>query len=179
MFSLKAPAVTLVLLSLAPMGADPALADTREAIGATLNDKVEVPIDEVPAAAMAIARTKRPALKFTGAEREMRNGHEYLDLEGHDDTGNVIELDLMRGETGWVVVEIQRDVMWEVVPSIVRDALTQNMPGIKPDRIIESDQDNGTIVYEFFTKDGAGKESKYEVSLTGEEAMFLKEEWQH
>ena len=179
MFSLKAPAVTLVLMSLVPLSAAPALADTREEVGATLNEKKVVPIGEVPAAALAIAREKRPALEFTHAEKEMRNGHEYLDLEGHDDTGNVIELDLMHGETGWVVVEIQRDVMWEVVPTLVQETLLENVPDIKPDRIIESDQDNGTIIYEFFIRDDRGQETKYEVSLTGEDAMFLKEEWKH
>ncbi|WP_020398320.1 hypothetical protein [Kordiimonas gwangyangensis] len=177
MFSLKAPAVTFVLMSLVPI-APQAVADDQE-VGATLHEKSDVAIANVPAEAMAVAREKRPALTFTKAEREMRGGHEYIDLEGHDDTGNVIELDLMHGETGWVVVEIQRDVMWEVVPTLVQEELMQNVPGIKPDRIIESDQDNGTIVYEFFVRDNAGKESKYEVSLTGEEAMFLKEEWKH
>ena len=91
----------------------------------------------------------------------------------------MIELDLMHGETGWVVVEIQRDIMWEVVPTLVQETLMQHVPEVKPVRIIESDQDNGTIVYEFFTRDGAGMEKKYEVSLTGEDAMFLKEEWKH
>ena len=174
MFSLKAPAtaLALVLTAATGVGAD-------EEVGKTLNNKVDVPINNVPAEVMAVAREKRPALTFTEAEKEMRGGHEYFDLEGHDDTGNVIELDLMHGETGWVVVEIQRDIMWEVVPTLVQETLMQHVPEVKPVRIIESDQDNGTIVYEFFTRDGAGMEKKYEVSLTGEDAMFLKEEWKH
>ncbi|WP_262692161.1 hypothetical protein [Kordiimonas aestuarii] len=177
MLSLKTPTIALALLALTPVThAD----DHAREVGKSLNHKMEVPIAEVPAAVLAAATAKRPALKFTEAEKEMRGGRQYFDLEGHDDTGNEIELDMMLDDDGqWQVVEIQRDVLWEIVPALVQEELLGHVPGVKPARIIESDQDNGTIIYEFYTRDANGIEAKYEVSLTGEEATFLKEEWQH
>lgn len=174
MISLKASAAAVVFLLMTPVSIS--LADE---IGKSLNHKIEVPISDVPPEVLAVARAKRPALTFTEAEKEMRGGRQYFDIEGHDGAGNEIELDIMLGETGWIVVEIQRDVTWSEVPERVRDTLLANVPGVTADRIIESDQDNGTIIYEFFVRDSAGKEAKYEVSLTGEDAAFLKEEWQH
>jgi hypothetical protein len=61
----------------------------------------------------------------------------------------------------------------------VQEALMANVPGVKPARIIESDQDNGTIIYEFFTRNENGEEAKYEVGLTANTATFLAEEWKH
>jgi hypothetical protein len=174
MISKKTSVAALVLLLMTPV-----TFVTADEIGKSLAHKVDVPISDVPPEVLAVARAKRPALTFTEAEKEIRGGRQYFDLEGHDDAGNEIELDMMLGDTGWVVVEIQRDLTWDMVPEQVQEKLHANVPGVTPARIIESDQDNGTIVYEFFTRDKAGKESKYEVSLTGEEAMFLKEEWKH
>ena len=175
MVSIKTPVLILALALMTPV----TYAESHD-VGKSLNHKVAVPIAEVPAAVLAAATAKRPALKFTEAEKEMRGGRQYFDLEGHDDTGNEIELDMMLDDDGqWTVVEIQRDVLWNVVPALVQEELLAHVPGVKPARIIESDQDNGTIIYEFFTRDESGAEAKYEVSLIGEEGTFLTEEWKH
>ncbi|WP_417450405.1 hypothetical protein [Kordiimonas sp.] len=178
MLSRKTPAVIAALLIMTPVTSS--MVQAEGDVGASLNHKVSVPVADIPPAVLMAAKAKRPGLTFTEAESETKGGHHYYDLEGHDNAGREIELDLMLGEDGqWQVVEIQRDVLWQIVPALVQEELMANAPGVKPARIIESDQDNGTIIYEFYTRDANGVEAKYEVALKGEEATFLREEWQH
>ncbi|MFC3053757.1 hypothetical protein [Kordiimonas pumila] len=177
MFSYKLSAVTLLLFAVPAFTA--ASVGEEMQVGTTLNKKVAVPVSEVPAAVLAAVKAKRPELKVEEAEKEIRNNNQYFDIEGTDASGNEIELDLVLEDGIWAVVEIQRDIAWKTVPHSVQEVLTHKVPGIAPARIIESDQDNGMIIYEFFTRDTEGTEAKYEVSFEDEKAVFLTEEWKH
>ena len=148
-------------------------------VGATLNDKSGVAIAEVPEAVLAAARAARPDLTFSEAEREVRNGIVYFDVEGTTAAGDEIELDIMQDGAGWRVVEIQRDIGAGDLPDAVRTVLFENAPGIVPARIIESDQGDGIIIYEVFTRSASGEERKYEVKYDGITAEYLTEEWAH
>ena len=148
-------------------------------IGASLTKKVDVAIEDVPPAVLEAARERRPDLEFTAAEREQRGGRVYYDVEGVSPDSAEIELDIMQDGDGWKVVEIQRDIEFEEAPEPVRAALAQKAPGVVPDRIIESDQGDGVIIYEFFDRAPDGAESKYEVKFDGYTAVFLTEEWAH
>ena len=56
---------------------------------------------------------------------------------------------------------------------------TANEQPFAPTRIIESDQDNGIVIYEFFGADAAGEETKIEVKLENGAAEVLQAEWEH
>lgn len=156
------------------------VADDHDAeVGSTLNQKVSVELADIPAEVLAVVKAKRPDMTVSEAEYEVKHDDQYYDVEGTDADGNEIELDLILEAGQWMVVEIQRDLSWDAVPEAVQIALHGSAPGVVPDRIIESDQDNGTIVYEFFTRDDEGKETKYEVALEEGEATFLADEWEH
>ena len=148
-------------------------------IGASLNDKSDVSIDDVPEAVLAAARAVRPDITYTEAEKETRNGVTYYDVGGEDVNGQEVELDIMQDGDGWRVVEVQRDISFDETPDAVKAALLAAAPGAEPARIIESDQTDGVIIYEFYTRDIDGAESKYEVKLENGEAEFLEEEWAH
>lgn len=150
-----------------------------EEAGASLSDKKEVAISEVPADVMTAARAARPDVDFTEAEYEAKNGTEYYEVAGNDANGEEIELDIMREDAGWRVVEIQRDITLEAMPPAAREALLAKHPAIKPARIIESDQGDGVIIYEVYTRDAAGKEAKTEVKFEAGAAEVLAEEWAH
>ncbi|TNE60882.1 MAG: hypothetical protein EP335_17750 [Alphaproteobacteria bacterium] len=177
MHAFKLPALAAAFFVMTPVTYVPATA--LQEVGSSLNHKAMVPIAEVPVEVLTAAKLKRPGMTFEKAEEEKKGGNHYFDIEGKDADGNEIELDMVLTDTGWQVVEIQRDLAWDDVPAAVRETLTAHVPGVQPARIIESDQDNGTIIYEFFTRDAHGKEAKYEVKLTGGETEFLKDEWQH
>jgi hypothetical protein len=153
-------------------------ADKSE-IGASLNQKSDVDIAEIPAAVLAAAHAVRPNIEFTEAEKEVRNGVTYYDVGGLDESGEEIELDIMQDGDGWRVVEVQRDISFGETPEMVKSALRAETPEIAPARIIESDQTDGVIIYEFYTRDANGAEAKYEVKLENGEAEFLTEEWAH
>ena len=148
-------------------------------IGASLNEKSDVSIDEVPEAVLAAARAVRPDITYTEAEKETRNGVTYYDVGGEDVNGQEVELDIMQDGDGWRVVEVQRDISFDETPDAVKAALLAAAPGAEPARIIESDQTDGVIIYEFYTRDADGAEAKYEVKLENGEAEFLDEEWAH
>jgi len=148
-------------------------------IGASLNDKVDVAIKDAPKDVLAVAKAARPNIAFTEAEREVKNDTIYYDIGGVDGNGDEIELDIMQDGDGWRVVEIQRDISLDQTPEAVRDALFANAPDVKPARIIESDQGDGVIIYEFYTVADDGTEQKFEIKLEGENAEFLTEEWVH
>lgn len=148
-------------------------------VGATLNEKADISIDDVPAAVLEAARAVRPNVNYTEAEMEIRNGVTYYDVGGEDENGQEVELDIMQDGDGWRVVEVQRDISFDETPEPVKAALLASAPGVEPARIIESDQTDGVIIYEFYTRDADGAEAKYEVKFENGEAEFLTEEWVH
>lgn len=149
--------------------------DTKK-VGSTLNEKYELTLDQIPESAMSAIIKFSPEFVAKEVEKELKHGNTYLDVEGLDGKGNEIEFDMLEQENGmWKVVEIQRDLTLEQCPKIVIDAL----PEISPKRIIESDQTNGIVIYEFYTVADNGEEKKYEVKVENNQAELLSEEWSH
>ena len=133
---------------------------------------------DVPQAVLDVVKAARPDLAVTEAEYETRDGREYYDVGGLLPGGEEIELDMTLVDGAWTVVEIQRDIDVEQAPAPVVAALNAGVPDWEATRIIESDQGDGTIVYEFFGPGGDGT-AKYEVKWTDSEATLLTEEWAH
>lgn len=149
-------------------------------IGATLNEKVELDIAEVPATALSAITAIEPGFEPREAEKEFKHGNNYLDVEGLLNDGREIEFDLLETDDGWQVVEIQRDLSWDQVPQQVAAALLDESPGYHPRRIIESVQHGQDItVYEFYAIDSNGKESRTEVKVEAGSAKVLEQEWMH
>ncbi len=69
-----------------------------------------------------------------------------------------------------------RDIGMEQVPERVRGALETKFPIWRPDRIIENDQGDGVMVYEFFGKDDAGKATRIEIRWAEGHAELLIDE---
>lgn len=141
--------------------------------------KQDTTLESVPADVLKAARAARPGLEIAAAEHEVRDGREYYDLGGTLPDGSELELDLTRAEGAWTVVEIQRDISLEAVPGDVRAALAAAQPDWQPTRIIESDQGDGVIIYEFFGSGPDGAELKREVKWAGGVARLLEDEWLH
>lgn len=141
--------------------------------------KQETGLDAVPAAVLAAARTARPDLNIEEAEYETRNGNEYYDVGGTLPDGSELELDMTLLDGVWTVVEVQRDIDYDVAPEAVRDALTAHAADWMPNRIIESDQGDGVIIYEFFGPGETDEPKKIEVKLEDGATEVLADEWVH
>lgn len=141
--------------------------------------KQETALEAVPDEVLQVARRARPDLAVGEAEFEVRDGREYYDVGGTLPDGSELELDMTRVDGKWTVVEIQRDVGLDEVPGAVRDALAGHSPGWVPERIIESDQGDGVIIFEFFGQGRGGETVKTEVKFEGAVAEVLTDEWQH
>jgi hypothetical protein len=136
-------------------------------------------LDAVPEAVLAAARAARPDLEIAEAEYETRDGNEYYDVGGTLPDGSELELDMTLQGGAWTVVEIQRDIAYAAAPAVVRDELSAHAAGWTPDRIIESDQGDGVIIYEFFGPGETGEPKKIEVKLEQGKAEVLVDEWLH
>jgi hypothetical protein len=136
-------------------------------------------LQAVPEEVLRAARVARPELELEAAEHEVRNGQDYYDLAGKMPDGSEIELDLTTVGGIWTVVEIQRDVGIDQVPEQVRNALSTANPKWMPHRIIESDQTDDVIIYEFFGPGPDGDETKVEVRWEAGTAEVLRDEWLH
>lgn len=132
----------------------------------------------VPAEVLAAATAARPNLQVTAVEHEQREGNDYYDVAGLLD-GAEVELDITRVDGRWTVVEVQRDITAEQVPAPVAAALASAHPAFKANRIIESDQGDGIVIYEFFGPGKDGQDSKVEVKSEGSQAEVLASEWIH
>ena len=145
-------------------------------IGSTLNKKFNVDLADVPEAVKAVIRAANPDFKMQEAQKELKHGNTYFDIEGLDANGNEIEFDMLLEEDGsWRIAEIQRDLSLEQCPKAVADLFTTSVPNVTPARIIESDQGDGVIIYEFYTVENK-LERKYEIKMQVE---LLEKEWKH
>ena len=167
--------VTIILFGLGACGG-PEAGDGRkvEASGKEATD-----LDAVPAEVMAVARAARPDLAISEAEYETRDGNEYYDVGGTLPDGSELELDMTKLDGAWTVVETQRDIGVDMLPGGVADLLGSEFPEWLPDRIIESDQGDGVIVYEFFGSDDSGESTKIEIKWEQDQAELLADEWIH
>jgi hypothetical protein len=141
--------------------------------------KIDTGLEAVPDGVLRAAREARPELKPGSAEYERRDGREYYDLEGTLPDGSELELDITLADGAWTVVEVQRDIALKQVPGGARQALETERPDWRPHRIIESDQGDGLVIYEFFGPGPAGEELKVEVKWNDGEAEVLRDEWIH
>lgn len=107
-------------------------------------------LDAVPAAVRQAAHAVRPDLEIVEGEYETRGGNEYFEVGGTLPDGSELELDMTLQDGVWTVAAVQRDIGIELAPAVVRDALRAHAADWTPNRIIESDQGGGIIVYEFF-----------------------------
>ena len=150
--------------------------DPSKDVGSTLHNKMEVALADVPASIKSIIKTDYPKFTMQEAEKELKHGNTYFDIEGLDEDGNDLEFDMLLGKDGtWSIAEIQRDLSEKQTPEKVVELFRQQTKNVAIARIIESDQGDGVIVYEFYTVEDS-KEKKYEIKV---ELTFLEKEWQH
>ena len=178
------PALLLVVLTIAACSEAPqepprAVEQQVPSAAVESSGKEKIPLDALPHDVSAAARDARPNMNIVAVEHELRNGNEYYDVAGHLPDGAEIELDITRVSDRWTVVEVQRDIVLDAVPEEVSAALAQASPSFQVDRIIESDQGNGLVIYEFFGVGPDAEERKIEVRYEGTQAEVLASEWEH
>ena len=141
--------------------------------------KEEMALELLPEDVRAAALAASPGFSITEVEHETRDGKEYYDVGGILADGSERELDITRINGVWTVVEVQRDIGMDMVPADVAAALAAGVPDWAPTRIIEADQGDGTIIYEFFGPGSGDERDKHEVKWTDGTAELLADEWVH
>lgn len=141
--------------------------------------KQAVSLGDLPEGVVEAVSEARPGLVIAEAEYETRNGAEYYDVGGTTPEGSEIELDLTQIDGRWTVVESQRDIADSETPAQVRNALYAAKPDFKIVRIIESDQGDGVVIYEFYQENSDGAREKAEVKFEAGVAALLETEWRH
>lgn len=141
--------------------------------------KQDMSLRDLPPAVSDLVQARSPGFSPQEAEVETRNGQIYYDVEGIRADGQEIEFDITQIDGSWTIVEVQRDIGLRETPDTVRASLEQAYPEFAPRRIIESDQGDGVVIYEFFGPGIDGPDTKIEVRYEGGQAEVLAEEWVH
>lgn len=141
--------------------------------------KQAIDLGAIPPPILELVSARSPGFEPADAELEIRNGQTYYDIEGETATGDALEFDITQIDGQWAIVETQRDIAWEAAPPAVRDSLKAAAPDFLLRRIIESDQGDGVIIYEFFGSQESAPETKLEVRYADGVAELLTEEWVH
>lgn len=160
------------LTSYAGGNADPAK------VGSTLNKKVEINVADIPADVLSVVMEAQPDFTIKEVEKEFKHGKTYFDIEGEKADGSEIEFDLLLVGDTWKIMEIQRDLTLHQCPKEVVAAY-QEKTNFSPQRIIESKQTSGEVIYEFYSTLTNGKEVKHEVKFHQGKAEVLETEWEH
>ncbi len=153
--------------------------EKNKEIGADLHQKTSLPTNEIPEKVLKLIEQEVSGFKAQAAVTEFKNGMRYMDVEGKLPDGREIEFDLMLENEQWKVVEVQQDINPDEAPESVLAALNKSYPAFKIDRVIESNQGDGVIIYEFYSVQSNNKTVKQEVKLESGKAQILDQEWRH
>lgn len=135
----------------------------------------EIDPADMPSDVRALAEGAAEGFTVSEVMKKVRDGRTYYDVEGELSDGSEIEFDILMAEAGPEIVETQRDLAWDTVPEAVRAAV----PGVVPERVIESTQTDGTIIFELFAPDQPA-DPAIEVSLAADGTVaVLEERWPH
>jgi len=138
----------------------------------------EISANALDAEVVALIERTVPGMVIGDVERKEREGRIYLDVEGKRPDGSEVELDVLQEGVGWRLVEVQRDIAWDKAPGPVAAAARAAPGTFTPERVIESTQTDGTVIYELFAP-GRTDEPAMEIRVRDGKAEVLGERWQH
>lgn len=119
-----------------------------------------------------------PGMTVGEVDRKEREGRIYFDIEGKRPDGSEVELDVLQEGTRFRVVEIQRDIAWDQAPPAVIAAAKAAPESFTPERVIESRQTDGSVIYELFAP-ARRDEPAMEIRVRDGKAEVLGERWAH
>lgn len=154
-------------------------APSVEATPVVTSGKIESELDAVPAAVLAAVYAAEPDFEVLEAEFEQREDRQYYDVGGRLPDGSEWEFDMLLDKDGWRIVERQRDILPAEVPGPVMAALRDHSGDWRIERVIESDQGDGLVIFEFFGPGPDESERKVEVKWENDAPDVLTEEWAH
>jgi hypothetical protein len=173
---------TLLLTALAGCGGSNESKEPAPANGVLPTGPV-TNISDVDAAALppelrTLVEQTVPGMTVDEVDRKEREGRIYFDIEGKRPDGSEVELDVLQEGTRLRVVEIQRDVAWDQAPPAVIAAAKAAPGSFAPERVIESRQTDGSVIYELFAP-GRRDEPAMEIRVRDGKAEVLGERWAH
>jgi hypothetical protein len=170
-------AALALALAACSQGKAPEAANGTLAPGPVTNSS-EVDSAALPAGVQAIVDKHVPGMKVAEAERKEREGRIYYDVEGMRPDGSEVELDILQEGEAFTLVEVQRDLAWTDAPEAARTAAAAAPGAFAPERVIESTQPDGSVVYELFAP-GKPREPAMEVQMRGGRAAVLAKRSAH
>ena len=139
----------------------------------------EIEPSSLPASVLAAISQERPDFKIEEVLKKVRdNNRVYYDVEGEISDGSELEFDILMDGDKAQIVEIQKDLEWNEVPSEVQEIMLGASDNAIPVRTIESTQTDGAVIYEFFAE-GVPADPSWEVRVHGGSAELLDERWVH
>lgn len=158
----------------APAAPDSATPEKSVLADGPAADIARVAAADLPPGVRDAVLARVPGMTIAEAERKERGGKIFFDVEGTRPDGSEVELDLIEEAGKYRVVEMQRDIAWADAPAPVRAAAGAAADAFTPARVIESTQEDGTVVYELFAP-GKADEPAAEVNWKDGKAALRSE----
>ena len=139
-----------------------------------------IPLADVPESITSIIATAYPDFTPVEVLKKIRDGKTYFDVEGELQNNDEIEFDVLMTKSGPKIVEIQRDVNFDLTPAAVRKLVNQaNTENLNVARVIESIQtSDSSTIYEIFVE-GQPSDPTFEVQVLGESTKLLSKRAEH
>lgn len=138
----------------------------------------EIPVVDLSSDILTVIRTERSDFTIEEVLKKERDGRTYFDVEGEVSDGSELEFDILITDDGPQIVEIQRDVSFDDLNNELRAAILDAMTDIRPVRIIESVQTDGSVIYELFEA-GKPTDPAHEIRVHAGRIEHLSERWTH
>ncbi|MEO9461273.1 MAG: hypothetical protein ABJ242_00930 [Marinomonas sp.] len=173
------PVISAALLSACAPSAEEAADDSAILSEAPESVSTDLDVANLPDGITAAAEAKIPGMTIAEVEKKEREGMVFFDVEGARPDGSEVELDMKQEADGSVtVVEVQRDIAWDAVPADARAVAEKVDNMFTPERVIESVQNDGTVIYELFAP-GKTDAPSAEIAVKDGEAKMLTERWKY
>ena len=168
-----------LLIAMAVFSCTAAACSKSEAPRASATEITEIALADVPASVVSLVTAERAGFEMEEVLKKVRDGRTYYDVEGELPSGDEIEFDVLMTSSGPEIVEVQRDILWNQVPSHAREVVKAgNTDDLKIVRVIESTQTDESIIYEIFVE-GHKSDPRFEAQVKDGEAKLLTSRWKH
>ncbi len=137
----------------------------------------EVDPMDLPASVYSAIEAERSDFTPMEVLKKVRGDRVYYDVEGELADETELEFDILMNGDVAEIVEIQRDLTFEDMPTKVQ-SMVDEVETTRPVRIIESVQTDGSVIYEFFAP-GAPADPAYEIRSHEGQLERLTERWIH
>ncbi|QGJ71014.1 Hypothetical protein PBC10988_27170 [Planctomycetales bacterium 10988] len=148
------------------------LEDDTDQLAQAHSEESEMPLQEVPQEIRSAASQKVRNVEWTKAFTEHEDGQLVYELQGRDQDGRQIEVDITADAQ---ILEVEREIELEDAPQQVQQALARQAEGFTVEFAERSERPE-SVWYEFEGRNAKGQQCDIEIHEDGRQLAFEEED---